>query len=113
MEHFRSLATRFAKTTRNYPHGRDRVSCHPAQTLTSQSLSCFFPKIHFIPVRTQQRFVDTLESWRQTKPIQAPITQQITGFCYRIATTLGHGFVEKVHENARAFRPASLSFPRK
>jgi len=46
-------------------------------------------------------------------PIQAPITQQITGFCYRIANTLGHGFVEKVHENALAFRPASLSIPRK
>ena len=45
-------------------------------------------------------------------PIQDPLTQQIIGFCYRIATTLGHGFVEKVYENALAFefRKAKLAF---
>ena len=45
-------------------------------------------------------------------PIQDPLTQQIIGFCYRIANTLGHGFVEKVYENALAFefRKAKLAF---
>ena len=28
-------------------------------------------------------------------PIQDPLTQQIIGLCYRVANTLGHGFVEK------------------
>ena len=36
-------------------------------------------------------------------PIQDPLTQQIIGLCYRIANTLGHGFAEKVYENALAF----------
>ena len=36
-------------------------------------------------------------------PIQDPQTQQIIGLCYRVANTLGHGFVEKVYENALAF----------
>ncbi len=36
-------------------------------------------------------------------PIQDPLTQQIIGCCYRIADTLGHGFMEKVYENALAF----------
>lgn len=45
-------------------------------------------------------------------PIQDPLTQQIIGFCYRIANTLGHGFIEKVYENALAFefRKAKLAF---
>jgi len=45
-------------------------------------------------------------------PIQDRLTQQIIGFCYRIANTLGHGFVEKVYENALAFefRKAKLAF---
>ena len=44
--------------------------------------------------------------------IQDPLTQQIIGFCYRIANTLGHGFVEKVYENALAFefRRAKIAF---
>lgn len=42
-------------------------------------------------------------------PIQDPLTQQIIGFCYRIANTLGHGFVEKVYENALAFQLAFSS----
>jgi hypothetical protein len=29
-----------------------------------------------------------------------PLTQQIIGFCYRV---LGHGFLEKIYENALAF----------
>ena len=45
-------------------------------------------------------------------PIQDPLTQQIIGLCYRIANTLGHGFVEKVYENALAFelRRAKIAF---
>lgn len=45
-------------------------------------------------------------------PIQDPLTQQIIGLCYRIANTLGHGFVEKVYENALAFefRRAKIPF---
>jgi len=45
-------------------------------------------------------------------PIQDPLTQQIIGFSYRIANTLGHGFVEKVYENALAFafRKAKIAF---
>lgn len=45
-------------------------------------------------------------------PIQDPLTQQIIGLCYRIANTLGHGFVEKVYENALAFelRRATVAF---
>lgn len=45
-------------------------------------------------------------------PIQDPLTQQIIGFCYRIANTLGHGFVEKVYENALAveLRRAKVTF---
>lgn len=45
-------------------------------------------------------------------PIQDPLTQQIIGMCYRIANTLGHGFVEKVYENALAFelRRAKITF---
>jgi len=45
-------------------------------------------------------------------PIQDPLTQQIIGFCHRIANTLGHGFAEKVYENALAFefRKAKLAF---
>jgi len=45
-------------------------------------------------------------------PIQDPLTQQITGFSYRIANTLGRGFVEKVYENALAFefRKAKIAF---
>ncbi len=34
-------------------------------------------------------------------PIQDPLTQQIIGLCHRIANTLGHGFAEKVYENAQ------------
>lgn len=47
-------------------------------------------------------------------PIQDPLTQQIIGLCYRIANTLGHGFVEKVYENALAFelRRTKLTFGR-
>jgi len=77
--------------------------------LTSQSLSCIFQKIHFIPVRTPQRCVDTLESWRRTMPIQAPLTQQIIGFRHRFANTLGHGSVEKVFENALVLQVRSRS----
>jgi GxxExxY protein len=36
-------------------------------------------------------------------PIQDPLTQQIIGLSYRVANTLGHGFVENVYENSRAF----------
>ena len=45
-------------------------------------------------------------------PIQDPLTQQIIGLCYRIANTLGHGFAEKVYENALAFelRRAKVAF---
>ena len=45
-------------------------------------------------------------------PIQDPLTQQIIGLCYRIANTLGHGFAEKVYENALAFefRRAKIVF---
>jgi len=45
-------------------------------------------------------------------PIQDPLTQQIIGLCYRIANTLGHGFAEKVYENAVAFelRRAKVAF---
>jgi GxxExxY protein len=45
-------------------------------------------------------------------PIQDPLTQKIIGLCYRIANTLGHGFVEKVYENALAFelRRAKIDF---
>ena len=45
-------------------------------------------------------------------PIQDPLTQQIIGLCYRVANTLGHGFVEKVYENALAFelRRAKVAF---
>ncbi len=45
-------------------------------------------------------------------PIQDPLTQQIIGLCYRIANTLGHGFIEKVYENALAFelRRTKLAF---
>ncbi|BDU71515.1 GxxExxY protein [Mesoterricola silvestris] len=44
--------------------------------------------------------------------IQDPLTQQIIGFSYRVANTLGHGFVEKVYENALAFefRKAKIAF---
>ena len=47
-------------------------------------------------------------------PIQDPLTQQIIGLCYRIANTLGHGFAEKVYENALAFefRRAKVSSSR-
>ena len=41
-------------------------------------------------------------------PIQDPLTQQIIGLCYRIANNLGHGFVEKVYENALAFEVRRL-----
>ena len=57
-------------------------------------------------------------------PIQDPLTpftrmraqgsmdQQSIGLCYRIANTLGHGFAEKVYENALAFefRRAKIVF---
>ena len=45
-------------------------------------------------------------------PILDPLTQQIIGFCYRVSNILGHGFVEKVYENALAFelRKAKISF---
>ena len=45
-------------------------------------------------------------------PIQDPLMQQIIGLCYRIANTLGHGFAEKVYENALAFelRRAKVAF---
>ena len=45
-------------------------------------------------------------------PIQDPLTQQIIGLCDRIANTLGHGFAEKVYENALAFelRRAKVAF---
>ena len=45
-------------------------------------------------------------------PIQDPLTQQIIGLCYRVANTLGHGFAEKVYENALAFelRRAKIAF---
>ncbi|BDU73617.1 GxxExxY protein [Mesoterricola silvestris] len=45
-------------------------------------------------------------------PIQDPITQQIIGLSYRVANILGHGFVEKVYENALAFelRRAKVTF---
>jgi GxxExxY protein len=44
-------------------------------------------------------------------PIQDPLTQQIIGLCYRIANTLGHGFVEKVYENALAFELRRAKIP--
>ena len=45
-------------------------------------------------------------------PIQDPLTQQIIGLSYRVANTLGHGFAEKVYENALAFelRRAKIAF---
>ena len=45
-------------------------------------------------------------------PILDPLTQQIIGFCYRISNILGHGFMEKVYENALAFelRKAGMAF---
>lgn len=45
-------------------------------------------------------------------PIQDPLTQQIIGLCYRVANILGHGFAEKVYENALAFelRRAEVAF---
>ena len=57
-------------------------------------------------------------------PIQDPLTpftrmraqgskdQQIIGLCYRVANTLGHGFIEKVYENALAIelRRAKVAF---
>jgi len=44
-------------------------------------------------------------------PILDPLTQQIIGFCYRISNILGHGFVEKVYENALAFELRKAKIP--
>jgi GxxExxY protein len=44
-------------------------------------------------------------------PIQDPLTQQIIGLSYRVANTLGHGFVEKVYENALAFELRRAKVP--
>ena len=35
-------------------------------------------------------------------PLLEPVTERIIGGAFRVATTLGHGLVEKVHENALA-----------
>jgi GxxExxY protein len=35
-------------------------------------------------------------------PLLEPVTEQIIGCAYRVANALGHGFVEKVYENALA-----------
>ena len=45
-------------------------------------------------------------------PIHDPLTAQIIGCCYRAANTLGHGFLEKVYENALAFefRKGKIAF---
>ena len=45
-------------------------------------------------------------------PILDPLTQQIIGLCYHISNILGHGFMEKVYENALAYelRKAGIAF---
>ena len=35
-------------------------------------------------------------------PVLDSLTRQIIGLCYRVSNILGHGFMEKVYENALA-----------
>ena len=67
-----------------------------------QSLSCFSRSLQLIPVRTTQRGADTLGYGGEPCPFRI-LSPSKASACARIANTLGHGFKEKVYENALAF----------
>jgi hypothetical protein len=40
-----------------------------------------------------------------------PVIERVIGCAFRVANALGHGFVEKVYENALEFRPVQSRNP--
>jgi GxxExxY protein len=69
----------------------------------------------FLPKAPFSRTFQSVSAGReggQTMTINDPLTEQIIGYCYRVANELGYGFLEKVYENALAheLRKAKVDF---